>query len=140
MKLSSFYQCLTLLVSASCLFLGTNVFAEGNNLQDPTKPPLEVLSRMPGNETSMEIRPLTLSGLKKNGMQSVAIINNTFVKVGDVFQGYRFIGVKGEMAIFEDESHQRLMLQPDIVDYRKFDSIKPVSKKRQKQMFTSKTK
>lgn len=140
MKLSSSYQDFMLLVCTICLLYAKNVYSESNSMQDPTKPPFEVLSRMPANGIPTAQRPLTLNGLKKSGTQSVAIVNNTFIKVGDIFQGYRFIGVKDEQAIFEDEGHQRLILKPDIVDYRKFDSIKPVSKKRQKKMFSSKAK
>lgn len=140
MRIPCVYKYLILVVFAGWWPLVLNVHAEENTLQDPTKPPIDVLSRMPGNMAASDTQSLVLSGLKISGAQSVAIVNNSFVKIGDVVQGYRFTGIKGEQAVFEDNSHQKLLLKPNIVDYRKFELKKNISKKRHKHSTTSKKK
>lgn len=129
----SMYKCTHLTLLLAGLMLACLAHAENPSLQDPTKPSIEVLASMPEMAAVADVHSLALSGLKTNGAQSVAIVNNTFVKVGDSVQGYRFVGVKGQEAIFEDESHQRLLLKPNIVDYRKFAATESVAKKRRKQ-------
>lgn len=108
------------------------VHGEGASLQDPTKPAIEVLAKMPELASASSAQPLSLNGLKANGTQSVALVNNIFVKVGDRVQGYRFMGVQGQAAIFEDEAHQKLELKPSIVDYKQFPTVANAAKKRKK--------
>lgn len=140
MKSSGIYTCSIVALIACSGPLVDPVHAESSTMQDPTKPPIDVLSRMSGNMAASQAQMLVLSGLKTSGGQSVAIVNNTFVKIGDVIQGYRFKGVQGQQAIFEDESHQRLVLKPNIVDYRKFELTKNVSKKKLKRSNANHTK
>lgn len=105
-------------------------YAETAVTQDPTKPPAEVLAGTLGDAQSEAI---VLNGIKQDGKASIAILNDTFVRVGDRYKGYRLIAVHAGQAILEDESKQKLTLTMDVVDFKKATTAasSPVKKKRQ---------
>lgn len=104
------------------MLLGMMAFSNAYALDDPTKPPLEVMSMMPDADQT-QAGVLVLSGVKDNGKNSFAIVNNTMVRMGDSYQGYRLIGVHGKQAIFVDQGRNKMTLSMDVVDYRKSSSV-----------------
>lgn len=87
---------------------------------DPTRPPAEVIARM-GDIDKSGSGSIVLNGVKQDGKTSLAILNGNLVKLGEVYQGYRLISVKDSHVVLEDESHQKLTLSMNIVDFKKHE-------------------
>lgn len=87
-------------------------------LTDPTQPADSVLNLMPEAQSGQQSGMLTLSGLQENGKGSVAIINNTMVRIGDQIQGFTLLSVKHRTAVLMDASGKKQTLQMVLTDYR----------------------
>lgn len=110
--------------------VGANLHAEADGMHDPTKPPASVLAGTLGDAAQSE--SIVLSGIKHDGKASFAILNDTFVRVGDMYKEYRLIAVHSGKAILEDESKQRLTLTMNVIDFKKATTAasSPVKKKK----------
>lgn len=97
--------------------VGADLHAETDAIQDPTKPPASVLAGTLGDAAQGE--NIVLSGIKHDGKASFAILNDTFVRLGDMYKEYRLIAVHTGKAILEDESKQKLTLTMNVVDFKK---------------------
>lgn len=107
---------LTMLVAGVCNAIEMNV----TGAADPTRPPAEVIARM-GDSDKSGSGNIVLNGVKQDGKTSLAILNGNLVKLGEVYQGYRLISVKDSHVVLEDESHQKLTLSMNIVDFKKHE-------------------
>lgn len=105
-----------LLLGTAMMFCG-ELHAEERVMVDPTKPPSEVLARTSGESESSS--NVVLSGIKQDGKASFAILNDTFVRVGEVFKGYRLLSVNQSHVILEDEAKQKLKLTLSLGDFKK---------------------
>lgn len=110
--------------------IGADLHAETVASQDPTKPPAEVLANTLGD--AAQSQSIVLSGIKHDGKASFAILNDTFVRVGDMYKEYRLIAVHSGKAILEDESKQKLTLTMNVIDFKKATSAvsSPAKKKK----------
>lgn len=117
--------------------VGADLHAETVASQDPTKPPAEVLANTLGDAAQSE--SIVLSGIKQDGKASFAILNDTFVRVGDLYKGYRLVAVNSGQAILEDESRQKLTLTMNVVDFKKTATAasSPVKKKKRQSKASS---
>lgn len=107
---------LTMLATSLCEAVEMNV----TGASDPTRPPPEVIARM-GDIDKSGSGNIVLNGVKQDGKTSLAILNGNLVKLGEVYQGYRLISVKDSHVVLEDESHQKLTLSMNIVDFKKHE-------------------
>lgn len=117
--------------------VGADLHAETVASQDPTKPPAEVLASTLGDAAQSE--SIVLSGIKHDGKASFAILNDTFVRVGDTYKGYRLMAVNSGQVILEDESKQKLTLSMNVVDFKKATTAasSPVKKKKRQSKASS---
>lgn len=98
-------------------------------LTDPTQPADSVLNLMPEAQAGQQSGMLTLSGLQENGKGSVAIINNTMVRIGDQIQGFTLLSVKHRTAVLMDASGKKQTLQMVLTDYRQPATVFNTKKK-----------
>ncbi len=116
-----------------CLWLAALVGLLGNfsnayALEDPTRPPMEVMAMMP-DTVQPQASALVLSGVKDNGKASFAIVNNQMLRLGESIQGYRLLAVKDEHAILADQGGNKMTLHLEVVDYRSKPSSSVVKRK-----------
>jgi len=113
-KVRIFQLCLGMFLGG---IVGGDLHAEADAIQDPTKPPASVLAGTLGD--AAQAGNIVLSGIKHDGKASFAILNDTFVRVGEMYKEYRLIAVHSGKAILEDESKQKLTLTMNVVDFKK---------------------
>lgn len=98
--------------------VSAGLHAETGATIDPTKPPSEVLANTLGGDAAHSDN-VVLSGIKQDGKASFAILNDTFVRVGEVYKGYKLRAVHPDHVILEDESGQKLKLSMQLVNFKK---------------------
>lgn len=128
--LFSRYALMGVMMVASVMM--ATVSAEESGLVDPTRPPPEVMQMLELPDANVQ-PVLTLSALKESGKDSFAIINNTVVRLGEVFQGYTLIKVSGTQAVLVDAGKNKTTLALEMVDYRRpvrSDLAKPAKKRK----------
>lgn len=99
---------------------------------DPTMPPATIRTLLPeGTERQQPV--LTLTGIKQDGKDSVAIINNTMLRIGEAYQGFTLVAVTGSRAMLRDRANATTTLSMNVVDYRQpvrqSDAITPADRR-----------
>ncbi len=109
------------------------------NLSDPTKPAAAAIVVLSSGRTEVSA-PLTLSGVQSNGKHSVAIINQTMMRIGDQLQGFTLVSVQPGKAILKDAEKQTLVLTLALPNYqRTLVSRKPAHPSRNPHAHTAST-
>lgn len=116
MQLSLKVMLLSGLLALSQIAITQMVLAE-SALSDPTKPAAAALMLQPAN-TEVNA-PLTLSGIQTNGKHSVAIINQTMLRIGDQLQGFTLVAVQPGKAVLKDAEHQTVVLTLALPTYQR---------------------
>lgn len=115
------------------VMVNADLHADGSVGVDPTKPPAEVLENTLGGDASHSGN-VVLNGIKQDGKASFAILNDTFVRVGEVYKGYRLLAVRQGHVVLEDEAKQKVTLSMNVVDFKKSATIaSPPGKARKRQ-------
>lgn len=89
-----------------------------DEMLDPTKPEDAVLPYLAGNAELGGVEALHLSGVQLNGKHSVAIVNNTVLRLGQAFQGYTVKAISRTRVLLSSPSHHSVSLPVDLKDYR----------------------
>lgn len=119
------------------LITSTHLHADTSMTLDPTKPPVEVLAITMGEDATQHSN-VVLNGIKQDGQASFAILNDTFVRVGEVYKGYRLVAVRQSHVILEDEAKEKTTLSMNVVDFKKSTTgAPPTGKSRKRQSSAS---
>lgn len=89
-----------------------------DELLDPTKPDDAVLPFIAGNAALARIEPLHLTGVQLNGKDSVAIVNDTVLRVGQEYQGYTVKAINRTRVLLTRPAQQSVSLLLELKDYR----------------------
>ncbi len=98
------------------LFL-SNVLAQQDNLQDPTRPLIGVVSKsQTAVSTATETAKLNqLQAIFINELEKKAIIDNQIVKVGQAINGYQVHQIKKQSVVLrKGKSYKTLTMIPDV--------------------------